>query len=237
MELDPLIVKLLLDSTGYNTNVATAQKTTTTTTGNIKGALNSVGLSGVASFLSVTGAIVGMVSVLKDVYKSTMEYGDAIREMSLLNGTTAEETSRLIQLADKYKISTDDLKLASRTLAKEGISLTTEELARMSDEYLALNNAADQQAYLMKNFGARGGTAFVEIMQQGGDAIRSQSSAINDNLILNQSQLDKQRELQFATDDLNDSWSALKLVLGEQLIPIFLSLANAMNAVVELTRT
>jgi hypothetical protein len=184
----------------------------------LKGGLSALGLSGMASFISVTGAITGTIAAIKQIYNSTLEYGDAIREISMLNGVSTEEASRLLQVTDDYKVSVQDLTLASRTLAKEGISLTTNSLAQLSDEYNNLGTASEKEAFLLKNFGARGGTAFVELMQQGGQAIRDQSNAVADNLVLSQRQLDLQRENEIQMDAVNDALRGLNDSLGEMLM-------------------
>jgi len=220
MNLEKLIVQLILNSTSYITGLKTAGSQTQSSTGGMKSAFSSLGLSGVASFLSVGGAITGLILGLKACYTQTLKYGDSVRELSMLNGTSAEETSRLIQVTDDYKITVEDLEKATKVLAKEGLSLTNEQLAIMSDEYLALNTDAEKTAYLMKNFGAKGGTAFVELMRQGGDAIRAANDAVDDGLVLSQKQLDMQRENQKSLDKLNDAFTAIKISVGNFVIPL-----------------
>jgi hypothetical protein len=227
---DNIVTRTILDNTGLKSGSREA-----------KSLLGSVGLSGVASFLSVTGAIAGTVAAIKDIYASTMKYGDSVRELSLLNGTSAEETSRLIQLTDDYKISQGDLMKATKVLAKQGLSLTTDQLAKMSDEYLKLNTDAEKTEYLMRNFGPRGGTAFVELMRKGGDAIRSESAAVSTNLILTQKQLDQQRDNQRAIDEVNDAWLGVKVTLATGVIPVYTQLAittaNIINLNTQMTKS
>jgi hypothetical protein len=234
MQLEALIVPLLLDSTKYVTGLKTAGTQTASGAAGMKSQLSALGLGGVASFLSISGAIIGTVAALKAAYDETMKYGDSVRALSMLNGTSAEETSRLIQLSDDYKLSTSNLDMASRFLAKQGLSLTTEGLAQLSDQYLALNTDAEKTAFLMKNFGARGGTAFVEMMRQGGDAIRAETAAISPNLIMTQKMLDKMRELQRQTDNVEDAMTGLKLQIGMAFIPVWLKLVTAVSQAISI---
>jgi hypothetical protein len=218
MELDPLIVKLLLDSTGYNTGLKTAGASTTNASAGIKSTLTSLGLGGVVAFASITGAIAGTIAAIKELYTSTLEYGDAVRQVSMLSGITAEDASRLIMVADDYKISVSDITLASKQLAKDGISPTVDSLARLSDEYLALTTADEKEAFLMKTFGARGGIAFIEMMRAGGDAIRANSDAVSQNNILSEDQLTLQRQNESSMNEVTDAWEGLNNVIGNMLM-------------------
>jgi hypothetical protein len=232
MELDPLIVKLLLDSTGYNTGLKTAGANTQNTGMNMKSLLSGVGLSGVASFLGITGAIAGTVAELKACVNTTMEYLNTIHEMSLLNGTSIEETARLIAVTGRYEVSQSQLDLASRTLAKNGLSLTVDSLATLSDQFNALSTADEKEAFLMANFGARGGTAFVQLMDAGSQTIRDEATAVNEGLIPNEAMLAMQNNQKNAVYDLSLAWKAFELQIGTEIIPGLTELVKALTPVV-----
>jgi hypothetical protein len=232
MELDPLIVKLLLDSSGYSTNLKTAESTTTSTGASLKSTLSGVGLGGVAAFIGITGAIAGTVEILKECYATTMDYIHTVERMSLLNGSTIEDTARLIAVTGRYEVSQQQLDLASRTLAKEGLSLTTATIAKLSDEYLKLTTADEKEAFLMANFGARGGTAFVELMNAGGKAITAEATAVSDGLIPNQAMLDMQNAQKNAVYDLGLAWKVFELQIGTEIIPGLTELVKAITPLV-----
>ena len=160
--------------------------------------------------------------VLKQGVEETVgafvKYADIVREVSQATGASAEDTSRLIQLTDDYKIEADDLNRVMKKMAGEGFVFTTESIAKLSDEYLKLNPGLDRQLFLTEKFGPQG-IKFAEIMLQGGDAIRSQSAAISGHLILMQSDLDKAREYEKQQDQLKDSWDAFKISIGEKVTP------------------
>jgi hypothetical protein len=170
------------------------------------------------AFASITGAITGTIKVMKELYDYTLEYGDSVRQLSMLSGTTAEDASRLIQVADDYKVSVQDITLASKQMAKDGISPTVESMALLSDQYLALSTADEKEAFLMSTFGARGGIAFIEMMNAGGDAIRASSDAVSQNNIDNQTMLDLQRQNEIAVGNVSDAFNGLKNVMGNWLI-------------------
>jgi hypothetical protein len=234
IQLDRLVTKLILDSTGFNTGAKNATATGKNLEKDLGGAFNAVGLQGVASFLSVSGAIAGTIAFLKDAYQSTMDYGDAVRRLAQTAKITTEEASKVIQVAEDFKISADDLNLASKALAREGIALSVENLAMLSDEYIKIKDPAEAQLFLMQNFGARGGTAFVEIMLAGGEAIRGMSEAIAPNLVLTQEQVTQQRELQAAVEENTDAWDAMKVEIAGGMIPTFLALAQQMLPIIAL---
>ena len=195
MELEALVVPLILDSSKYVSNLNGAKTTTTQTTGTITGAFRTMGLGSVVSMLSVGAAAGGIVAGLKECIQSTLDYGTEVQKMSLLNGISAEEASRLIQLTGDYKISQGDLEVASRQLAKNGISLSVQALQDLSTEYNNIKDPADRTAWLMHTFGARGGDAFVTLMAAGAEKIGDQNAALDTNLILSEDQLVAQGKL------------------------------------------
>jgi hypothetical protein len=145
-----------------------------------------------------------------------VKYADQVRRLSQLNGTTAQETSRLIQVTDDYKISVDALTMATRTLSKDGQSLTVDTLSKMSDEYNKLGTSAQKTAFLIEKFG-RSGLQFAEMMQSGSAAIKSSGSLAG--LILNERDLKMARDYEKAMDELGDTVQSFKVTAGKDFIP------------------
>lgn len=218
MELEALVVPLVLDSSKYVANLNGAKTTTTNSTTTMSGAFRTMGLGSVVSMLSVGAALGGIVAGLKNAVDSTLAYGDEVRKMSLLNGTTAEETSRLIQLASDYEIKQGDLEMASKTLAKQGLTLDIDTLKTLSEQYLACTTVAEQHAFLLKNFGAKGGDAFVALMGAGADTLQRQNDETDKNLILSDAQLVSQAKLKVSVKELNDKWEGVKIALDRKSV-------------------
>lgn len=229
MELEALVVPLVLDSSKYVANLNGAKTTTTNSTTTMSGAFRTMGLGSVVSMLSVGAALGGIVAGLKNAVDSTLAYGDEVRKMSLLNGTTAEETSRLIQLASDYEIKQGDLEMASKTLAKQGLTLDIDTLKTLSEQYLACTTVAEQHAFLLKNFGAKGGDAFVALMGAGADTLQRQNDETDKNLILSDAQLVSQAKLKVSVKELNDKWEGVKIALGTWIIPLVIKLVDKLN--------
>jgi len=163
--------------------------------------------------------------VIEATIGTYIKYADQVRTLVQLTDESAESMSRLIQVADDYKISAEDLTTASRRLATQGLSLNVETIASLSDQYLALNTGAERQLFLTENLG-RASSAWTDIMVQGSDAIMARNEAISTSLILDQQAIDKAREYQYAMDDLNDSVMGAKVGLGELFLPILMDVTD-----------
>lgn len=159
------------------------------------------------------------VNGLKESVKATVTYANEVRSLALISGTGAEEASRLLQVMDDFKISADQVKLATRALTNQGLSPTIETLARLSDEYNQLNPGQEQAAFLMKNFG-RAGLDLAEAMSKGGDSLRAMGSSVSESLILTDEAVRQAREYELALDELNDRILGIKVSIGSELIPV-----------------
>jgi len=166
--------------------------------------------------------------VVNETVGTFVSYAGEVREISQVTGQQAEDVSRLLQLTDDYKIKSESLTTVMKKMATEGFAFTTDALADLSDEYLKLESGVERQLFLNEKFGKKG-VDFAEIMLQGGDAIRSQSSAISGHLVLTQAALDKAREYELANDALTDSWEAYKVSIGEDITPILTGALNIQN--------
>ena len=170
-----------------------------------------------------------MVSdVVQESIGAYVKYADQVRRLSQLNGTNAQETSRIIQLTDDHKVSVEALTMATRKLSQQGLSLTIDSLSKMSDEYLQLGSSSEKTRFLLDKFG-RSGLQFAETMEQGGAAIRGQSAAISQNLILTQKQLVAARDYEKQLDELNDTVMGFKVALGASLLPVLLDVTQTVK--------
>lgn len=156
----------------------------------------------------------------------SMQYSDVIREASGVTGTSAQETSKLIQVLDNYGIAQSDIMTATKALTKEGYTPTIETLANLSDKYNQLQTQQEKNKFVMDNLG-KGGLKWVEVLKKGGDALREQGSEINKSLILNQKQVDASKALFLEMDDLKDASTGLSAAVGNYLTPAMQVLVHA----------
>lgn len=149
----------------------------------------------------------------------TVSYANEVRGLQQVTGASAEETSRLIQVLDDFKVSSTAAASAQRYLTKQGIVLTTESLADLSAQYLKITDQAERNAFAQKMLG-RNYKDFVEVLQQGPEAIKEASDAIDENLVLTQKSIDEARQYEKELDNLNDAFGALKVSIGTNFLPV-----------------
>lgn len=146
-----------------------------------------------------------------------VNYAEQVKNMSRSLGASAEETSRLIQVADDVRISYDTLKIAMKEAQKDGIDPNIEGLAKLADEYVKLQSPTEKTKFLLDKFG-KSGMEMGKLMEKGGDGVRSLSAAIDENMIITEDGIKASDEYQHALDELNDSWSAIKITIGSYLV-------------------
>ena len=156
-----------------------------------------------------------------------------VRSLRDVTGQSAEESSRLIQVLDDYKISVGDAEKATKKLATEGMEFNIQTIAKLSDEFLKLNPGVERTTFLYDNFG-KSGDNFAEIMLQGSDAILAANDSISKNLILSDKQLKAARDYEKALDNTNDAILAYKVAIGNELLPVITEMATVEARVVEL---
>jgi len=213
------------------TKEGTGDKEMASATKELKGSLNDLGLGALGSITplaAVAAAVTAVAAFTVDATNETIKYANEVRAMSQLTGQSAEESSRLLQVMDDMKVSTDTLTMATKTLSKQGLTMNIETLAKLSDEYNSLGNAADKTAFLVKNFG-KSGLGMAEAMEKGGAALQSMNDEVSGSLVLNQKSVDAARQLEKQQDNLNDSWQAIKVTVGRAVIPALNDLLSAVN--------
>lgn len=190
------------------------------------------GIGNAVQMLTSGGAIEALTSEIinfgKESVDATVAYADEVRRLSQISGQSAEETSRLIQLADDYKISTGDLTVAMRKLTNEGLALNVQTLAKLSDEYLKLNPGQERAAFLMEKFG-RQGVKFAEIMGKGGDEILRLNDSIDENLIITDKAVQQAREYEMAMDSWEEQTLKLQYAFGTKLVPVLTNGLDVLN--------
>ena len=179
------------------------------------------------------------VQLVGEAYAKTIgvfvDYAEQVRNISQVTGESAEEVSRLLQVTDDYKIDAEKLTQVMKKMAREGFAFTTDALADLSDEYLKIQDPVERTNFLFDTFG-REGEAFAEVMLQGGAAIRDQSAAIANGLILTQQAIDDAREYERAMDALKETTEALAISIGGELIPAVTFYATLLETIITDTK-
>lgn len=209
---------------------------------NSKAAMQGLNKGAADTISSVTGlnlaslgagaAIAGMAVFAKQAVTETVAYGKSVRDLSKITGNTAEETSRLIQVADDLKISEEELGTALQGAVRKGIDVSVEGLSNLSEQYLKLAPGLERSKFLMDTFG-RSGSSMAMMMEQGADGIRNMSAAIDDSLVMTDDAIKAAREFEIAMDDVEDAVQGVKYVLGTPLIKGLTDAANGFMTLVK----
>lgn len=193
----------------------------------LAGTVSSLTGINLASF-TAAGALGLFAAGAKKAVAETMDYAAQVRELSRITGDGAENTSRLIQVADDLAISENELSTAMEGATRKGIDVSIDGLKRLSDQYLALEPGLERSKFLMDAFG-RSGTSMAQMMEQGSSGIDQMAASIASNMILTKENVDQAREMEIAMDDLGDAVQGVGYSIGKGLIPPLKDAANGLN--------
>lgn len=225
-EMDALSAKLKeagVSQTAYNravSNAKSAQKEATLATQQTTASVKQSSIS-ITDLRSAYMIAADAARIAGQVWQATggefVAYAEQVKNMSRSLGASAEETSRLIQVADDVRVSYDTLKIAMKEAQKDGIDPNIEGLAKLADEYVKLQSPTQKTQFLLDKFG-KSGLEMGKLMEKGGDGIRALSAAIDDNMIMTEEGIKASDQYQHSLDELNDSWSAIKITIGSYLV-------------------
>lgn len=170
-----------------------------------------------------------IISGVKDALKVTSEYTEAVRDQMLISGQSADASSRFIQVLDDYQLSAEDAKTATRALTREGYAPTIETIAKLSGEYQKLTTVEEKNAFVQKNLG-RTGQEWLNLLNQGPDAIMAMNDAVDKNLILTEANIQAYEDYRLTMDEFNDRVMALKVSIGNELIPVLSEMLDNFSA-------
>lgn len=174
-------------------------------------------------FRSAYSTVLDIVRTGQQVWNATagefVEYAEQVKNLSRSLGASAEDTSRLIQVADDVRISYDSLKIAMKEAQKDGIEPSIESLAKLSDQYLAIQSPAERTKFLLETFG-KSGLEMGKLMEKGGDGIRAMNEEISNSLIITEEGIKASDDYQRSLDQLEEVSQAVEISFGSKLIPV-----------------
>ena len=158
------------------------------------------GLTGFASAnVGLIGVLVGVGAVLKKAIDNTMQYAGEVRDLSLATGAGAEESARFLQVMDDFQVSSGDVTAGMRAMKEKGLTPTIDTLAQLSDQFLAIKDPAKALQFAQDHLG-RSSAKYLNVLSQGGDAIRQMSDAVSDSLIPTEQQIAQAEEARLALE-------------------------------------
>lgn len=160
---------------------------------------------------------------LRQIYDSTIgetvKYAAQVKDLSETLSLSAEETSKLISIGEKFGVSTDTLTNSLQMMTKRGMAPTLDGLAKLADKVMAIKDPVERSAMLVDLFG-RNWTALFPILEKGGAAIRAAGDeAVRFGKVLNTETVQAAEKLQIETNTLNEAIEGLKIKLTKDLIP------------------
>jgi len=220
---DAAKVNASLDKMAAHTKAAGATTTTS---------MKAAGLS-ITDLRSAYMIAADAARVAGQVWQATgqefVNYAEQVKNMSRSLGASAEETSRLIQVADDVRVSYDTLKIAMKEAQKDGIDPNIEGLAKLADQYVKLQSPTEKTKFLLDKFG-KSGMEMGKLMEKGGAGIKKMAGAIDDSLIMTKEGIKAADDYQAALDNMSDSAMAFQISIGKVAIgPV----TNAMDNMVE----
>jgi hypothetical protein len=171
----------------------------------------------IAQYVSLGAAAGAASKFIVDSIKTTQDYARTVRDLAQVSGVGAEQSSRLLQVLDDFQLTAGDVTAATRFMTKQGLVPTIDTLAKLSDEYLSINDAQARNEFILKNLG-RSGLQWVNVLNQGSTALRQMSSDVNEHLILTDEEIQKTEEFRLSVDQLSDSWEGFKVAIGGGLV-------------------
>jgi len=159
-----------------------------------------------------------------------VEYAANVRRVAQSTGLAAEESSRLIQVADDVGVSVETLTSTLELATKKGFQPSIENLADLADRLQGISDPTERAAILSDLFG-RNWAAIVPILKDGGAALRENAEAVSGMLILDDAAIKKAREFEIAADNLGDAWDGFSMVIGQAVVPELAELLNQLTTV------
>lgn len=187
---------------------------------------------GITQAMGVMTALAGVGYTLNTVYQNTVkvfeDYALQVSDLSRLTGTSMEDTSRMIQLADDMRISYESLQKSLWFASKNGVQVNIDSLASLADKYNGFDSATERATFLAKTFG-KSGEEMGKLLALGGEGVRTLAADISGSLVLTEEGRQKALDYSIAVDELTDTWNAWKVQAGSQLIGPLTGLVNGMN--------
>lgn len=169
--------------------------------------------------ISAAGAVTMLGREVIKAVNETQKYNLAMVDLARNMGTSTEEASRMVQVGDDLRISQQSIETAMKFAIKNGIEPNINGIANLSDQYVALGTPIERGQFLLDNFG-RSGLEMSKMMEKGGQAIRDMAAGIEGGLIVTEKAALASQQYFMQVDALNDSLLALKMNVGNAVIPV-----------------
>jgi hypothetical protein len=210
--------------------------------------LESMASTGVTGMGLLGGAALAAVGAVAEVVgqsiKSYTELGDKVENFKRVVGSSAEESSRMVETFQALNVSEETatqgmfklskaIETAPKKLADLGIEVQRDAkgnvdlsatLLNVADAYNHTGDQAKKNLILFDAFG-KSGKDMIPILEQGSVALKNLEASAH--MIFTQADLDRLRDLKIKNAEIKQSWDAMWQSIGQNLIPAQDALATA----------
>ena len=173
---------------------------------------------------AVIGALTGISAAAKKLADDYMNYAFEVEDFARVLGTSAEEASKFIQVADDVRLSTASMTAAFKFAIKQGFEPSIDSLKELSDQYLAIQSGADRSRFLLEKFG-RAGLEMGKLLELGGAKIEAMGNSIEGtSRLMTEQGIQAAKNYYTAMDELGEVIEDLKNTIGAGLLPTFIEL-------------
>ena len=182
-----------------------------------------------AGLIAAAGVAIGKaVDYTKEAVKETVTYNEQISELSRITGSSLEDTSRLIQVAQDMGIEYKDLATGLGNATKNGVDTSIESLLSLGEEYKKLETPMDRAKWLTENFGAAG-RDLEPIFAASTESIIADMEEVSDALVWDDEKAQAVKDYESALGDLKQSFTELKITVGMEVLPVITEFIDILN--------
>jgi hypothetical protein len=181
--------------------------------------ITGINLSSLTAYAAVGAAVGKIIDLTKKSIELHVQYAGAVDNLNNITGDTAENTSRLVQVAKLYGLTVEDLAKSQKKLAESSETLNKETIIELAQKYQTINNAADRQLFLTDKLG-KAGQKWAEILTQDTAALEKQFQTVNKGLILTEEQIKQAEEYEVSQIQMKNNWEAVGNAIGRWFIPV-----------------
>lgn len=176
------------------------------------------------------GASVAAAGALVYFAKETAEAADAAGKLAQSTGLNSEFLQKLGYAADLADVSTEQLAVGLRHLAKTGVKDVQGSILQIADQFQKLPNDGAKVALAMEKFG-KSGAALIPLLNGGAKSIEELMQEAEDlGLVFSEEDSKAAEEFNDDTKRLSKSLTGLRNDIGRGLIPVLHKLVNGMRA-------
>jgi hypothetical protein len=192
------------------------------------------GLGSAMSLLGnpITLAAAGITGIAAEMGKAigkAEDYALSIGDLAKVWGTSVEEASKLVQVADDVRVSQEQLANSMKIAMKQGVEPTIAGLQEAAKTYQSFTNTQDRATWAAKTFG-KNWTAVARLLELTPEQFNaSVKSAEKFGLVIGQDDVEAAKRYHDALDNMTDAGEGLEIQLGTRLLPVAAKVVETFN--------